>query len=58
LGMPSFVGSGSHDQDKLKHRFVVMPRYGKDLWSIFLENDRKMPLHTVYRLALQLVSKL
>lgn len=56
LGMPHFVGNGSHEINKIKHRFLVMPRYGQDIWSLFLENNRKMPLHTVYRLALQMVS--
>jgi vaccinia related kinase len=56
--MPHFIGSGSHDQDSMKHRFVVMPRYGRDLWSIFLENERKLPMHTVFRVALQMLDVL
>lgn len=55
LGMPHFIGHGSHDLNGKKHRFVVMPRFGADVWSIFLANGRKMPLHTVYRLAIQMV---
>ncbi|XP_031628037.1 nucleosomal histone kinase 1 [Contarinia nasturtii] len=55
LGMPHFVGHGSHDLNEKKHRFVVMPRFGSDIWSLFLKNDRKMPLHTVYRLAIQMI---
>lgn len=55
LGMPNFIGNGSHDLDGVKHRFVVMPRYGKDIWSIFLNNGRKFPQHTVSRLGIQMV---
>lgn len=55
LGMPHFIGHGSHDLNAKKHRFIVMPRFGKDVWSLFLENGRKIPLHTVYRLAIQMV---
>lgn len=53
--MPHFVGHGSHELNKIKHRFVVMPRFGQDVWSLFLENNRKMPVHTIYRLAIQMV---
>lgn len=33
-----------------------MPRLGKDVSTLFLENNRKMPLQTVFRLAIQMVS--
>ncbi|XP_055851794.1 nucleosomal histone kinase 1 [Episyrphus balteatus] len=55
FGMPYLVGSGSHDINNVKHRFVVMPRYGSDIWKFFLENGRKIPEHTIYRLALQML---
>lgn len=56
LGMPHFVGHGSHDLNDKKHRFIVMPRFGSDVWSLYVDNGKKMPLHTVYRLAIQMVS--
>ncbi|KAL5283598.1 VRK1 family protein [Megaselia abdita] len=55
FGMPHFVGSGSHELNKQKHRFLVMPRYGRDIWSFFLENGKKLPEHTIYRLAVQML---
>lgn len=58
LGMPHFVGNGSHELKGLKHRFLVMPRYSVDLWGIFLKNDKRFPLHTVYRVALQMIDVL
>lgn len=56
LGTPYYIGSGSHDLEGIKHRFLVMPRYGRDLWSIFQEQGNKFPLHTIYRLCIQIVS--
>lgn len=55
LGMPHFVGSGSETINNEKHRFVVMPRFGKDIWSLYLENGRRIPEHTVLRLGIQMV---
>lgn len=55
VGVPSLIGHGSHDLDGVKHRFIVMPRYGKDVWSAFLTNGRKLQVHTIYRLAIQMV---
>ena len=57
LGMPPFLGSGSHECNGEKYRFVVMERYGTDLWKIFLENGRKFPEPTVYKLGWQIVLK-
>lgn len=58
LGMPHFVGNGSHELQNLKHRFLVMPRYSMDLWGIFLKNEKRFPQHTVYRIGLQMVDVL
>lgn len=55
LGMPQFIGSGSHEYKDTKYRFVVMDRYGTDLWKLFEENNRRFPEHTVYKIALQIV---
>uniref|UniRef100_A0A336LU41 non-specific serine/threonine protein kinase n=1 Tax=Culicoides sonorensis TaxID=179676 RepID=A0A336LU41_CULSO len=58
LGMPHFVGSGSHMLEGVKHRFVIMPRYGEDIWSYYIKNGKIFPIHTVYRLALQMIDVL
>ncbi|KAJ8670481.1 hypothetical protein QAD02_001740 [Eretmocerus hayati] len=58
LGMPPFLGSGSHECNGEKYRFVVMERYGTDLWKLFLENSRKFPEHTVYKVAWQIINVL
>lgn len=58
LGMPYFVGSGSQELDGVKHRFIIMPRYSQDIWSLYLKNGKSFPKHTVYRLALQMLDVL
>lgn len=32
-----------------------MERFGKNLWDIFLENNRKFSEHAVYKIAIQIV---
>uniref|UniRef100_A0A1I8M9U4 non-specific serine/threonine protein kinase n=1 Tax=Musca domestica TaxID=7370 RepID=A0A1I8M9U4_MUSDO len=55
LGMPYMVGNGSAEINGIKHRFIVMPRYGSDVAKYFLENNRRLPEGTCYRLALQML---
>ncbi|XP_011872507.1 PREDICTED: serine/threonine-protein kinase VRK1-like [Vollenhovia emeryi] len=55
LGVPRYVASGSHEYKNTKYRFLVIDRYGKDLWKIFEENNRQFPEHVVYKLALQII---
>ncbi|XP_077297829.1 nucleosomal histone kinase 1 [Arctopsyche grandis] len=56
LGIPVYIGSGSHEYNNTKYRFVVMERYGKDLWHKFLECGRQFPTHTVFRIAIQMLN--
>ncbi|XP_034177516.1 serine/threonine-protein kinase VRK1 [Osmia lignaria lignaria] len=56
LGMPQYIGSGSHEYKNTKYRFVVMNRYGTDLWKLFEANSRRFPEHTVYKIALQIIN--
>lgn len=58
LGMPRYLGSGSHEFNGQKYRFVVMDRYGRDLWSIFLQNKRVFTLPTVLKVGLQIIDVL
>ena len=55
LGMPYMLGNGSTDINGIKHRFIVMPRYGSDVAKHFLENGRRLPEGTAYRLAIQML---
>ncbi|XP_014218471.1 serine/threonine-protein kinase VRK1 [Copidosoma floridanum] len=58
FGMPPFLGSGSHELHNTKYRFVVMERYGTDLWKLFLENGRRFPEPTVYKVSWQIINVL
>lgn len=55
LGMPYMIGNGSAEINGIKHRFIVMPRYGSDIAKHFLANGRKIPELTCYRLVLQML---
>ena len=58
LGMPEFIAMGSHEIQQMKHRFIVLPRFGRDIWKIFNEQGHNFPLHTVYRLGWQILNTL
>uniref|UniRef100_A0A0A9XX25 non-specific serine/threonine protein kinase n=1 Tax=Lygus hesperus TaxID=30085 RepID=A0A0A9XX25_LYGHE len=57
LGMPVYIGSGTHFHKDIKYRFLVMERFGQDLWSLFL-SAKTFPPHTVYKCALQIIDTL
>lgn len=56
LGMPSYYGNGSHDYKGEKYRYLVLERYGKDVWSLFKDSGRSFQPGTVFQLGLQMVS--
>lgn len=58
LGMPVFIGSGSHEHNGQKYRFIVMEKYGTDIWKIFLEHNKVFPEETVLKLGIQIVKKI
>lgn len=55
LGMPTYFGNGSHEYRGEKYRYLVLERYGKDLWNLFKENGRTFPPATVFQIGLQMV---
>ncbi|XP_068617542.1 nucleosomal histone kinase 1 [Battus philenor] len=58
FGMPSFYGNGSHEFNGEKYRYLVLERYGKDLWSLFKESGRLFPVNTVFQIGLQMLDVL
>ncbi|KAL1121995.1 hypothetical protein AAG570_003403 [Ranatra chinensis] len=58
LGMPAFHGFGSHEYNNKKYRFLVIERYGKDLWTAFVEGGRTFSFETVCRYAVQIIDVL
>lgn len=55
LGMPYILANGSADVNGQKHRFIVMPRYGSDISKLYIQNGKRLPEATVYRLAIQML---
>lgn len=58
LGMPEFIASGTHEIQQLSHRFIVLPRFGRDIAKLFADQNNQFPLHTVYRLGWQILNVL
>ncbi|KFB40766.1 AGAP001933-PA-like protein [Anopheles sinensis] len=58
LGMPHFIASGTHLLNNVKHRFLVIPRYGASLQSLYLRHNKCLPIQTVYRAARQMLDVL
>lgn len=57
LGIPFYVASGSHVCNGVKYRFLVLPRYEKDLEGI-LEEKKKFNLKTVLLISKQILQVL
>lgn len=58
LGMPLYFGNGSHDYKGEKYRYLVLERYGKDVWTLFKDAGRSFSKATVFQLGLQMVGHL
>lgn len=54
LGMPHYVASGSHTQKGSKYRFLILPRYEKDLEAV-LQIKQKINIKTVVTIATQIL---
>ncbi|XP_037947842.1 nucleosomal histone kinase 1-like [Teleopsis dalmanni] len=55
LGMPYMLGNGSEELNGIKHRFIVIPRYGSDIEKHIKANGGRLPEGTIYRIALQML---
>lgn len=55
FGMPLYFGNGTHEFKGEKYRYLVLERYGKDLWSIFKDCGKSFPAATVFQIGLQMV---
>lgn len=55
LGVPVFIASGSHQHNNEKYRFIVMEKFGTDLWKLFSNANKIFSSETVYILAIQIV---
>ncbi|KAF5272325.1 hypothetical protein FQA39_LY07926 [Lamprigera yunnana] len=57
LAVPEYVASGSHKVNDNKYRFLILPRFEKDLEKVF-EVKRKFNLKTVLTISLQIIDSL
>lgn len=55
LGVPKYWGSGLHEKNGSRYRFMVMDRFGKDLQKIYEENRKVFSHSTVLQLGLRLL---
>ncbi|KRT81248.1 protein kinase [Oryctes borbonicus] len=58
LGMPYYVASGSHETKEAKLRFLIIPKFEKDLEQVFQSKKRRFNLKTVLTIAVQLLNTL
>lgn len=58
FGMPVMLGSGLHENNSTKFRFLVMDRYAKDLWTLFNACNKVFPLATVLQISIQILDVL
>lgn len=58
LGMPTYLGSGRHEHNNQIYRFVVMEKFGTDIWKLFVENNHKFSPETVFKLGTQILNVL
>lgn len=56
LGMPYFVGTGSHYYGGERYRFLVLPRFKVDVEKVFNRHGRKFHSKTAFTLASYIVS--
>ncbi|RZC38781.1 serine/threonine-protein kinase VRK1, partial [Asbolus verrucosus] len=57
LGMPHYVASGSHMHKGERYRFLILPRFDKDLEKI-LQDKKMLNLKTVFTISSQIIDVL
>ncbi|XP_065832615.1 serine/threonine-protein kinase VRK1-like isoform X2 [Oscarella lobularis] len=58
VGIPPYIASGLHNRGKKDYRFLVMPRFSRDVEHLFNECKRKFTSKTVTMLSLRLIDTL
>ncbi|CAG9859464.1 unnamed protein product [Phyllotreta striolata] len=58
FGLPACLRLGSYALNKANYNFIITEKYGKNLWEIFLEHDKRFPKATVCKLAIQILDVL
>ncbi|XP_044728832.1 serine/threonine-protein kinase VRK1-like [Chrysoperla carnea] len=55
IGMPHYVTMGSYRTLKDRYRFLILPRYGTDLETIFQKKNKQFSLKTVLTVSIQVL---
>jgi vaccinia related kinase len=55
LGLPRYIGRGLHVYRGKLYRFRVLERYGQDLGTLFLQNERVFPVDNVFYFGIQIL---
>ncbi|XP_075980563.1 serine/threonine-protein kinase VRK1-like [Anticarsia gemmatalis] len=58
LGMPIYYGKGTHACKGTSYRYLVLEKYGKDVWSLFNNAGKRFQPATVFQLGLQMLDVL
>ncbi|XP_033634992.1 serine/threonine-protein kinase VRK1-like isoform X1 [Asterias rubens] len=58
LGVPKFIGSGMHTRGKKDFRFLVMERFGEDIWKKYLASNKQFTPKTAFTLSIQILDSL
>ncbi|KAF7267560.1 hypothetical protein GWI33_019229 [Rhynchophorus ferrugineus] len=58
FGMPVYYGSGSHEYNGERYRFLIMEKFGSDLLMLFNQNNKQFPVQTVFKIGLQIIDVL
>lgn len=56
LGIPYYVGCGSHTSNGKRYRFLIMPRFGTNLHNVFCKTGQCFTPKTSFTLASYIVS--
>ncbi|CAB3230402.1 unnamed protein product [Arctia plantaginis] len=58
LGMPLYFGRGTHECKGVTYRYLVLEKYGKDVWSLFNNAGKSFLPTTVFQLGIQMLDVL
>ncbi|XP_022095718.1 serine/threonine-protein kinase VRK1-like [Acanthaster planci] len=58
LGVPKYIGAGIHTRGKTEFRFLVMERFGEDVWKKFLACSKRFTTKTAFTLGIQMLDSL
>jgi vaccinia related kinase len=53
LGMPEHIDHGSHTYNDEKYRFIVMEKFGSDIWNLFVKKGKYFEPPMVLKLSVQ-----